>query len=133
MRMTAIRIEFESVNSDMQIRLYVIATSTHSGEQTIEPRQIQFFFNNGTNIIMQSNSYKYRPEVKANEYKYILSNNAISLKTENVTRMVIIDDGRKREITLKSPRVFARQIDCVYNEIDNLAKGYMNNVVKVIE
>jgi hypothetical protein len=82
-------------------------------------------------MTLQSKKYNYRKEVDLNEFIFYLSDEEMkALIKYDVKKMMIFDDSESREIMLKSPVVFFRQISCILEEIKNIGKGDISNVKK---
>lgn len=124
--LTSMRFDFEW-RSSLEIRLYLISKRK---PRNIEPRSIKLLFSNNSEMNLQSKKYRYQKAVEANEFIFNLSEvEAEVLISNDVTKMIIFDDSQSREIELKSPRVFYRQISCILEEIENIGNGNTGNVV----
>jgi hypothetical protein len=120
---------------DVAFYLNVCSGSTYPYEPIIAPKVIKFVFENDENLIIKCVQYnscsedpKFSNFINA---RFILSLDETRLLMHNdIKKMIIVDDTKQREVKLKLPNVFSRQINCLFEEVERLGKGDISNVKK---
>lgn len=131
MRLTMLTTHMKVKSSDFLFNLFVSSGSTYPNEPIITPKVIQFVFTNDTKLVIKCIKYSTDKltDRRFTDAEFILSVDDVLLLLQNdIHKMVIIDDLKQREVKLKLPYVFSRQIRCCLDEADRLSRGDTSNV-----